>query len=195
MTPPALWRKATTSCGRGDHGAGRHVLRGRPVHSHPGLPAGLPAEPAQDALHVPDVAPEHLSQGDVCISILHAPGAETPCTTSLRPSAGRPSSPSRRSSSLVSTLAEPNDESPANIDAAVAVAPFHSHSSPPVRLQQKMWRDSRDAYAKKVKQTVQQSLGLAGQVKQPPASASSSAAAHHFSAQTWTPPQESVPTR
>lgn len=44
--------------------------------------------------------------------------------------------------SVMSMLAEPNDESPANIDAA------------------KMWRNKRDEYEKVVRQNVKKSLGL-----------------------------------
>lgn len=39
-------------------------------------------------------------------------------------------------------LAEPNDESPANVDAA------------------KMWRDHRQEYDRRVQESVRQSLGL-----------------------------------
>lgn len=39
-------------------------------------------------------------------------------------------------------LAEPNDESPANVDAA------------------KMWRDRREEYDRKVRDSVKRSLGL-----------------------------------
>lgn len=42
----------------------------------------------------------------------------------------------------MSMLAEPNDESPANIDAA------------------KMWRDDREQFNKIVRQNVRESLGL-----------------------------------
>ena len=42
----------------------------------------------------------------------------------------------------MSMLAEPNDESPANIDAA------------------KMWRNKREEYEKVVRQNVRKSLGL-----------------------------------
>jgi ubiquitin-conjugating enzyme E2 G2 len=44
--------------------------------------------------------------------------------------------------SVMSMLAEPNDESPANIDAA------------------KMWRNKREEYEKIVRQNVKKSLGL-----------------------------------
>jgi ubiquitin-conjugating enzyme E2 G2 len=44
--------------------------------------------------------------------------------------------------SVMSMLAEPNDESPANIDAA------------------KMWRNKREEYEKVVRQNVKKSLGL-----------------------------------
>jgi len=44
--------------------------------------------------------------------------------------------------SVMSMLAEPNDESPANVDAA------------------KMWRDNRAEYKKKVALCVKKSLGL-----------------------------------
>jgi ubiquitin-conjugating enzyme E2 G2 len=42
----------------------------------------------------------------------------------------------------MSMLAEPNDESPANVEAA------------------KMWRDRRDVYEKKVRDNVRKMLGL-----------------------------------
>jgi ubiquitin-conjugating enzyme E2 G2 len=44
--------------------------------------------------------------------------------------------------SVMSMLAEPNDESPANVEAA------------------KMWRQRREAYEDKVRDTVRRSLGL-----------------------------------
>jgi ubiquitin-conjugating enzyme E2 G2 len=44
--------------------------------------------------------------------------------------------------SVMSMLAEPNDESPANVDAA------------------RMWRDKRDEYEKIVRGNVRTSLGL-----------------------------------
>jgi ubiquitin-conjugating enzyme E2 G2 len=44
--------------------------------------------------------------------------------------------------SVMSMLAEPNDESPANVDAA------------------RMWRDKRDEYEKIVRGNVRSSLGL-----------------------------------
>jgi hypothetical protein len=47
--------------GSGHHGAGGQPVRGRRLHRPTRFPAGLPAEPAVDAVHVEDLSSEHLS--------------------------------------------------------------------------------------------------------------------------------------
>jgi ubiquitin-conjugating enzyme E2 G1 len=85
----------------------------------------------------PNVYPD----GRVCISILHPPGTDdhNPLETAeerWRPILGVEAI----LISVISMLADPNDKSPANIDAAV------------------MWREKRDEYNKKVKECVRRSL-------------------------------------
>jgi ubiquitin-conjugating enzyme E2 G2 len=89
--------------------------------------------------------PFHLAvypNGEVCISILHAPGADPMHYESITERWSPVQSVEKILISVVSMLAEPNDESPANIDAA------------------KMWRGDRAAYKRRVRQTVEATLGL-----------------------------------
>lgn len=85
----------------------------------------------------PNVYPD----GTVCISILHPPvedkfGYEQSCERW-----SPVQSVEKIILSVISMLAEPNDESPANIDAA------------------KMWRSDRDAFNRKCDECVRKSLG------------------------------------
>ena len=78
--------------------------------------------------------------GRVCISILHPPGEDKfnqqeTAEERWRPILGVESI----IISVISMLSDPNDESPANIDAA------------------KMWREDRDAFKKKTRQIVRKS--------------------------------------
>ena len=84
--------------------------------------------------------------GDVCISILHPPGADPNQYESITERWSPVQSVEKILLSVVSMLSEPNDESPANVDAA------------------KMWRTDKDAYAKRVKRTVELSLNVARQI-------------------------------
>lgn len=78
--------------------------------------------------------------GEVCISILHAPG-EDPMQYETSSERWSPvQSIEKILISVVSMLSEPNDQSPANIDAA------------------KMWRDNRALFKQKVADNVRQSL-------------------------------------
>lgn len=86
---------------------------------------------------IPPVYPN----GDVCISILHAPGADPNQYESITERWSPVQSVEKILLSVVSMLSEPNTESPANIDAA------------------KMWRTDRAAYKRKVRQTVELTLG------------------------------------
>lgn len=86
----------------------------------------------------PNVYPD----GRVCISILHAPG-DDPNHYELSSERWSPvQSVEKILMSVVSMLAEPNDESGANIDAC------------------KMWRQDRAQFDAIVKDCVRQSLGL-----------------------------------
>ena len=82
------------------------------------------------------------ANGVVCISVLHPPG-DDPMQYEQASERWSPiQSVEKILISVMSMLAEPNDESPANIDAA------------------KMWRNKRDEYEKVVRQNVKKSLGL-----------------------------------
>jgi len=86
--------------------------------------------------------PNIYSDGRVCISILHAPGDDP---MGYETSAERWSpvqSVEKILLSVVSMLAEPNDESAANVDAA------------------KTWRDDRKGFEEIANMTVRKSLGL-----------------------------------
>nr|BAG53675.1 unnamed protein product [Homo sapiens]CAD38846.1 hypothetical protein [Homo sapiens] len=80
--------------------------------------------------------------GRVCISILHAPGDDPMGYESSAERWSPVQSVEKILLSVVSMLAEPNDESGANVDAS------------------KMWRDDREQFYKIAKQIVQKSLGL-----------------------------------
>lgn len=80
--------------------------------------------------------------GLVCISILH-PAGDDPNHYEHASERWSPiQSVEKILLSVMNLLAEPNDESPANVDAA------------------KMWRDHRQEYDRRVKESVRQSLGL-----------------------------------
>jgi len=86
----------------------------------------------------PNVYPD----GKVCISILH-PAGDDPNHYELASERWSPiQSVEKILISVISLLAEPNDESPANVEAA------------------KMWRERRDEYEKVVRTLAKQSLGV-----------------------------------
>jgi ubiquitin-conjugating enzyme E2 G2 len=80
--------------------------------------------------------------GEVCISILHPPGDDPNQYEQASERWSPIQSVEKILISVMSMLAEPNDESPANVDAA------------------RMWREKRAEYEKVVKQNVRKSLGL-----------------------------------
>uniref|UniRef100_A0A8B9FBN1 Ubiquitin conjugating enzyme E2 G2 n=1 Tax=Amazona collaria TaxID=241587 RepID=A0A8B9FBN1_9PSIT len=84
----------------------------------------------------------HPNNGRVCISILHAPGDDPMGYESSAERWSPVQSVEKILLSVVSMLAEPNDESGANVDAS------------------KMWREDREQFNKIAKQIVQKSLGL-----------------------------------
>ena len=81
----------------------------------------------------------------MCISILHQPGSDPMAYESAAERWSPVQSIETILLSVVSMLSEPNDESPANIDAA------------------KMWRNDRNAYKAKVRHTVELSKTVAQQ--------------------------------
>ncbi|KAL2891092.1 Ubiquitin-conjugating enzyme E2-18 kDa [Ceratocystis lukuohia] len=82
------------------------------------------------------------SSGLVCISILHAPGDDPNHYEHASERWSPIQSVEKILISVMSMLAEPNDESPANVEAA------------------KMWRENRPEYEEKVRQSVRRMLGL-----------------------------------
>lgn len=80
--------------------------------------------------------------GVVCISILHPPGDDPNHYESASERWSPIQSVEKILISVMSMIAEPNDESPANIDAA------------------KMWRERRPEFEERVRRDVRRSLGL-----------------------------------
>lgn len=88
--------------------------------------------------HPPPVYPSGL----VCISILHAPGDDPHHYEKASERWSPIQSVEKILISVMSMLAEPNDESPANIEAA------------------KMWRERRAEFERTVREGVRRSLGM-----------------------------------
>ncbi len=78
----------------------------------------------------------------MCISILHPPGDDPNHYEHASERWSPIQSVEKILISVVSMLAEPNDESPANVEAAV------------------MWRNKRDEYERLVREGVRRGLGL-----------------------------------
>lgn len=86
--------------------------------------------------------PNVYNNGNVCISILHPPGDDPNHYESASERWSPIQSVEKILISVMSMLAEPNDESPANVDAA------------------RMWRERRAEYEKIVRNNVRKGLGL-----------------------------------
>mmetsp|Transcript_11859 Transcript_11859/g.28279 ORF Transcript_11859/g.28279 Transcript_11859/m.28279 type:complete len:172 (-) Transcript_11859:54-569(-) len=85
--------------------------------------------------------PNVYPSGEVCISILHAPGTDAMNEMETADERWRPIlGVEQILVSVISLFADPNDESPANIDAAV------------------QWREDRDAFKKAVRKVVDRSM-------------------------------------
>ena len=80
--------------------------------------------------------------GDVCISILHPPGDDPLQYENANERWSPILSVEKILICVMNMLAEPNDESPANVDAA------------------RMWRENRKQYEEVVRGNVRKSLGL-----------------------------------
>ncbi|KAL3897605.1 MAG: hypothetical protein SGARI_006880 [Bacillariaceae sp.] len=84
--------------------------------------------------------PNVYEDGRVCISILHPPGEDEFNSQESADERWRPIlGVEQILVSVISMLSDPNDESPANLDAAV------------------MWRNDRPAFKKRVRQVVRKS--------------------------------------
>ncbi|KAH3765521.1 ubiquitin-conjugating enzyme [Pelomyxa schiedti] len=106
------------------------------------FPQDYPLNPPKMKFTTPMWHPNIYPNGEVCISILHPPGDDPNHYETSIERWTPVQSVEKILLSVISMLADPNDESPANLDAAI------------------MWRNDRDAFAKKVQKTVEQSLGL-----------------------------------
>lgn len=82
------------------------------------------------------------ANGVVCISILHPPGDDPNHYEQASERWSPIQSVEKILISVMSMIAEPNDESPANVDAA------------------RMWRERRSEFESRVKADVRKSLGL-----------------------------------
>ena len=106
------------------------------------FPSNYPLNPPKMKFTSEMWHPNIYPDGNVCISILHAPGHDE-FGYELQEERWSPiQSVEKILLSVLSMLADPNDESPANIDAA------------------KMWRENHGNYVKRVRETVRKSLGL-----------------------------------
>lgn len=86
--------------------------------------------------------PNVYKDGTVCISILHSPGDDPNQYEDASERWSPIQSVEKILISVMSMLAEPNDESGANIDAS------------------KIWRDNKQEYGKRVRQCARKVLGL-----------------------------------
>jgi len=107
------------------------------------FPADYPLSPPKMQFTGEIFHPNIYPDGRVCISILHAPGEDPMGYESSAERWSPVQSVEKVLLSVVSMLAEPNDESGANVDAA------------------KMWREDREQFYKIADRCVRKSLGLA----------------------------------
>ncbi|RXN00117.1 Ubiquitin-conjugating enzyme E2 G2 [Acipenser ruthenus] len=106
------------------------------------FPSDYPLSPPKMRFTCEMFHPNIYPDGRVCISILHAPGDDPMGYESSAERWSPVQSVEKILLSVVSMLAEPNDESGANVDAS------------------KMWREERDQFFKIAEQIVKKSLGL-----------------------------------
>ncbi|XP_020330183.1 ubiquitin-conjugating enzyme E2 G2 isoform X1 [Oncorhynchus kisutch] len=106
------------------------------------FPSDYPLSPPKMRFTCDMFHPNIYPDGRVCISILHAPGDDPMGYESSAERWSPVQSVEKILLSVVSMLAEPNDESGANVDAS------------------KMWREDRDQFYSLAQQIVRKSLGL-----------------------------------
>ncbi|RDD41043.1 Ubiquitin-conjugating enzyme E2 G2 [Trichoplax sp. H2] len=106
------------------------------------FPSDYPLSPPKMRFLCEIFHPNIYPDGRVCISILHAPGDDPLGYESSAERWSPVQSVEKILLSVVSMLAEPNDESGANVDAS------------------KMWREDREEFNRVAKDCVRKSLGL-----------------------------------
>lgn len=106
------------------------------------FPQDYPLSPPVMKFTTPIFHPNVYKDGTVCISILHAPGDDPNMYEDASERWSPIQSVEKILISVMSMLAEPNDESGANIDAS------------------KMWRENRQMFNQIVLKQVHESLGL-----------------------------------
>ncbi|XP_077599644.1 ubiquitin-conjugating enzyme E2 G2 isoform X2 [Stigmatopora nigra] len=106
------------------------------------FPSDYPLSPPKMRFTCDMFHPNIYPDGRVCISILHAPGDDPMGYESSAERWSPVQSVEKILLSVVSMLAEPNDESGANVDAS------------------KMWREDRDHFYKLAQKIVRKSLSL-----------------------------------
>ncbi|KAF2646624.1 ubiquitin-conjugating enzyme [Massarina eburnea CBS 473.64] len=106
------------------------------------FPKDYPLAPPKMKFLVDVWHPNVYTNGEVCISILHPPGDDPLHYEKASERWSPVQSVEKILISVMSMLAEPNDESPANVDAA------------------RMWREKREEYEDIVRKNVKKSLGL-----------------------------------
>ncbi|KAH9425454.1 ubiquitin conjugating enzyme 7 [Dermatophagoides pteronyssinus] len=106
------------------------------------FPTDYPLSPPKMQFTCEMFHPNVYPDGRVCISILHAPGEDPLGYESISERWSPVQSVEKVLLSVVSMLAEPNDESGANVDAA------------------KMWREDRKLFLEKAEEIVRKSLGF-----------------------------------
>ena len=104
------------------------------------FPSDFPNNPPKMNFVTEIFHPNVYANGDVCISILHPPGTDPHNPQETASERWRPIlGVEAVIVSVISMLADPNDESPANLDAAI------------------MWRNDRPAFKKKCRNLVRKS--------------------------------------
>ena len=106
------------------------------------FPEDYPLNPPKMVFTSPIFHPNVYKNGEVCISILHAPGDDPNMYESAAERWSPIQSVEKILVSVISMLAEPNDESPANIDAS------------------KMWRENRAGFERLVRAQVLNALDV-----------------------------------
>ncbi|ESO03140.1 hypothetical protein HELRODRAFT_154853 [Helobdella robusta] len=106
------------------------------------FPSDYPLSPPKMKFTCNIFHPNIYKDGQVCISILHAPGDDPMGYESSSERWSPVQSVEKILLSVVSMLAEPNDESAANVDAA------------------KVWREDRNKFDEMARKTVEKSLGI-----------------------------------
>jgi len=106
------------------------------------FPKDYPLLPPSMTFVPPIFHPNIYPSGVVCISILHPPGDDPNHYEQASERWSPIQSVEKILISVMSMLAEPNDESPANVEAA------------------KMWREKREEYNARIRRDVRTQLGL-----------------------------------